>query len=165
MTARKWIPIVVGIVIFVMVVGLGLIGGLIYVVTRQVKVETLSASGGQEEFNRLLASMAGQKPFLELPEPDSNGEVIVHREMATRDTGSVSTLHVRVWSPRDRKLVRVDLPFWMMRLTGNKPIRLNAGSLGGVALTVTPEEIDRRGPGLVLDWSGRQGERLLVWSE
>ena len=66
-TARKWIPIVVGIVIFVMVVGAGLVGGLIYVVTRQVKVQTMSASGGQEEFDRLLASMAGQKPFIELP--------------------------------------------------------------------------------------------------
>jgi hypothetical protein len=165
MTLRKWIPIIVGIVIFVMVVGIGLVGGLVYVVTRQVKVETVSASGGQEEFDRLLAGMAGQKPFIDLPASDSDGEVVVHREMATGKTGSISTLHVRVWSPRERKLVNIDLPFWMMRLTGNKPIELNAGSLRHVSLTVTPEEIDRRGPGLVLNWTGRRGERLLVWSE
>jgi hypothetical protein len=165
MTAKKWIPIIVGIVIFVFVVGIGLIGGLVYVVTRQVKVETVSASGGQEEFDRLVANMAGQKPFIELPASNSDGEVVVHREMATGNTGSISTLHVRVWSPRERKLVNIDLPFWMMRLTGNKPIELNTGSLRHVSLTVTPEEIDRRGPGLVLNWSGRRGERLLVWSE
>jgi hypothetical protein len=53
----------------------------------------------------------------------------------------------------------------MMRLTGNKPITLNAGSLRRVTLTVTPEDIDRRGPGLLLNWSGRKGERLLVWTE
>jgi hypothetical protein len=81
------------------------------------------------------------------------------------DTGSVSTLHVRVWSPRYGTFVKLDLPFWMMRLTGNRPITLNAGSLRQVTLTVTPEEIDRRGPGLVLNWSGRKGERLLVWTE
>jgi hypothetical protein len=165
MTARKWIPIVVGIVIFVMLVGAGLVGGLIYVVTRQVKVQAMSAAGGQEEFDRLRAGMAGRKPFLELPAPGSHAEVVVHREMATGDTGSVSVLHVRVWSPRDRKLVNLDLPFWVMRLAGNKPITLNAGSLRRVALTVTPEEIDRRGPGLILDWAGGHGERLLVWTE
>ena len=73
MTARKWIPIVVGIVIFVMLVGAGLVGALIYVVTRQVDVKSMSASGGQEEFDRLLASKAGQKPFIELPSPGSRG--------------------------------------------------------------------------------------------
>jgi len=165
MAAKKWIPIVVGIVIFVMVIGVGLVGGLIYVVTRQVHVQTMTASGGQEEFDRLLASMAGQKPFIELPAPDSDDNVIVHREMETKQTGSISTLRVRVWSQRDRKLVHVDLPFWMMRLTGNKPIKLNAGSLRDITLTVTPEEIDRRGPGLILNWAGGHGERLLVWTE
>lgn len=165
MSAKKWIPIVVGVVIFVMVVGAGVIGGLIYVVTRQVKVQTMSASGGQEEFDRLVAGMAGQKPFIELPVSDSDGEIVVHRELETKETGSISTLHVRVWSPRDKKLVRVDLPFWMMRLAGNKPMTLNAGSLRGMSLTVTPEEIDRRGPGLILTWTSRQGERLVVWTE
>jgi hypothetical protein len=165
MTARKWIPIAVGIVIFVMLVGAGLVGALIFVVTRQVDVKSMSASGGQEEFDRLLASKAGQKPFIELPSPGSRGAVVVHRELATGDTGSVATLHVRVWSPRDKTFVKIDLPFWMMRLTGNKPITLNAGSLRAVTLTVTPEAIDRRGPGLVLNWSGRKGERLLVWTE
>ncbi|HEX7486340.1 MAG TPA: hypothetical protein VF332_09320 [Vicinamibacterales bacterium] len=165
MAARKWIPIVVGIVIFVMVVGVGLVGGLIYVVTRQVNVQTMTAVGGQEEFDRLLASMSGQKPFIELPAPDSDGEVVVHRELETRNTGSISTLHIRVWSPRDLKLAHVDLPFWMMRLAGNKPIKINAGSLRDVTLTVTPEEIDRRGPGLILNWATRHGDRLLVWTE
>jgi len=165
MTAKKWIPILVGIVIFVMIVGVGLVGGLIYIVTRQVKVQTMTATGGQEEFERLLAGMAGQKPFIELPSPDSDADVIVHRELETKDTGSISTLHVRVWSPRERKLVHVDLPFWMMRLTGNKPMKLNAGSLRDVTLTVTPEEIDRRGPGLLVNWTGPRGQRLLVWTE
>jgi hypothetical protein len=165
MTARKWIPIVVGIVIFVMLVGAGLVGALIYVVTRQVDVKSMTATGGQEEFEKLLASRAGQQPFIELPSPGSNDEVVVHRELIKGDTGSVSTLHVRVWSPRDKTFVKIDLPFWMMRLTGNKPITLNAGSLRQVTLTVTPEDIDRRGPGLLLSWSGRMGERLLVWTE
>lgn len=165
MAARKWIPIVVGIVIFVMVVGVGLVGGLIYVVSRQVKVETVSAAGGEQEFERCLTSMAGQKPFIELPADNSEDEVVVHREMATGNTGSISTVHLRVWVPREKRLVHVDMPFWMMRLTGNKSITLNAGSFRQLTLSVTPEEIDRRGPGLILDFKRPHGERLLVWTE
>jgi hypothetical protein len=165
MTARKWIPIIVGIVIFVILVGAGLVGALVYVVTRQVDVRSMSAAGGQEEFEKLLASKAGQQALIELPAYGTDGEVVVRRELIKGDTGSISIMHVRVWSPRDKTFVKVDLPFWMMRLTGNKPITINAGSLRRVPLTVTPEEIDRRGPGLLLNWSGRKGERLLVWTE
>jgi hypothetical protein len=32
-------------------------------------------------------------------------------------------------------------------------------------LRVTAADIDRRGPGLLIDHTGRRGERLLVWSE
>jgi hypothetical protein len=164
MAARKWIPIVVGIVIFVVLVGAGLVGGMAYMVARRVQVQELSPAGGQEEFDRLVAGKAGQQALIEVPEGDIL-KTIVHRELSTKDTGSVSTLSVRVWSPRDRRLIRVDLPFWMVRLSGSGSIRFDAGSHGPVRLRVTPEEIDRRGPGLVLNASMRGGERVLIWTE
>lgn len=165
MATRKWVPIVVGALIFVVVVGAGLLGGLIYIVKRDVKVQTMTTAEGQAEFDRLVAQMAGQKPFIELPPPGSDAAPIVHREMETHDTGSISTVHVRVWSPSDRKLTRVDLPFWLMRLGGNKPFTVNAGSMREISLQVTPEEIDRRGPGLIALWTSERGNRLLVWTE
>jgi hypothetical protein len=165
MATRKWVPIVVGIVIFVVLVGVGLVGSLVYVVTRQVKVQTVSATAGQEDFDRMAERMAGQKPFIELPAPDSDADPVVHREMETHETGSISTVHIRVWSPREKKLARVDLPFWLLRLGGNKPFTVNAGLMNELSLKVTPEEIDRRGPGLILIWANQRGSRLLVWTE
>lgn len=165
MATRKWVPIVVGIVIFVVLVGVGLVGGLAYVVSRQVKFQTMTTEQGQTEFDRLAAGMAGQKPFIELPGPNSDAPPVVHRELETHDTGSISTVHIRVWSPVEKKLARIDLPFWLMRLGGNKPFTVNAGSMDGVALNVTPEEIDRRGPGLIVLWSSPRGSRLLVWTD
>jgi hypothetical protein len=165
MATKKWVPIVVGIVIFVVLVGVGLIGSLVYVVSRQVKVQTVSAASGQADFDRMAERMAGQKPFIELPAPDSDAEPVVHREMETHGTGSISTVHIRVWSPRDNKLARVDLPFWLMRLGGNHPFTFNTGLMNEMRLQVTPEEIDRRGPGLILSWTDRHGTRLLIWTE
>jgi hypothetical protein len=168
MAVKKWIPIVAGIVIFVVIVGLGLVAGAVYLFTRQVGVQTMaSAEAGGEEFEKLRGALAGQTALIELPPEDGDGEAVVHRELATHPTGQVSVLHVRVWAPRDRKLVRVDLPMWTLRLMGSKPITINTGhgSFGGVPLRVTAEDIDRRGPGLIIDHTARRGERLLVWSE
>lgn len=167
MSTRKWIPIVVGIVIFVVIVGLGLVGGVAYMVSRQVSVQHLPTSSGAAEFDKLRAPFEGQQPFIEIPPEDSDAAPVVHRELATGPTGRVTTVHVRVWVPRDGRLVRVDLPMWALRLTGNKPIHLQARNEGfsGVSLNVTAEELDRRGPGLVMDFAAGHGERILVWSE
>jgi hypothetical protein len=164
MATKKWIPIVVGIVIFVILVGAGLVGSFAYMLSKQVKVQEMTVGAGEEEFDRLVAGMAGQTPFIEMPAGDAE-KTVVHRELATKDTGSVSKLCLRIWSPRDRHLVRVDLPFWLVRLTGHNSIRFDAGSHGLVKLRVTPEDIDRRGPGLILNTILSDGERLLVWTE
>jgi hypothetical protein len=164
MATKKWIPIVVGIAIFVVLVGAGLVGGFAYMVAQQVKVQEMPAAAGQEEFDRVVARFAGQQAFIEMP-GDSGGETKVHHELETHGTGSISTLRICAWSPRDRKLVNVDLPFWMMRLTGNRPMELHAGSSGAVVLEVTPEQVDRRGPGLVLNHTRHRGDRLVIWTE
>jgi len=167
MATRKWVPIVVGIVIFVVIVGLGLIGSCVYFIRQQVSVETFSRTTGAEEFEKLRAKMAGQQAFIVLPGEDSDAQPVVNRELAKNPTGGVKTVHVRVWIPREGKLVKLDLPMWTLRLMGSQPITFHTGdtAFGGVSLKVTAEDIDRRGPGLLLDHTERRGERLLVWSE
>jgi hypothetical protein len=167
MEAKKtWLTIIVGVVIFIVIVGIGVIGGLAYMVKRQVNVETLTQATGEQEFERMLTAFDGQKAFIELP-AEGEGEAIVHRELETKQPGSLSTLHLRIWVPDEKKLVQINLPFWMMRLTGNKPIKLQTGQsfVREVTLSVTPEEIERRGPGLILNHKARHGERLLVFTD
>jgi len=163
MAARKWVPIIVGVLIFVVLVGAGLIAAFAYVMSRQVQMVEVPTAEGQQEFERLLAQVAGQQPFLEVPE-DLGGRIVVHRELESKDTGSVKNIHLRAWSERDRKFVRIDLPFWILRLGGNHPIRLDPGRRQ-IQLQVTPEEIDRRGPGLILNHTARSGERVLIWTD
>ena len=167
MATRKWIPIVIGIVVIVMVVGIGLIGGLVWMVTRQVSVQEVSAESGDQEFEKLRAPFAGQKPFIELPADGNETNAVVHRELVKGTTGQVSTIHLRVWVPSDGKLVKLDLPFWMVRLMGSKPIEFRSDESGfrGMRLKVTAEELERRGPGLIIDHGGRDGERILVWTD
>lgn len=169
MARNKWIPIIVGIVIFVVIVGIGLIGAAIYVFTRQVEFQTVETAAGEEQFQKLRAGFEGQTPFIELTGDGEFQEAraVVHRDLAKNPTGKVSTVHIRVWSPEERKLVSLDLPFWMIRLMGNKPIDLETGHSGfsRVSLRVTAEELERRGPGLVMNHTAPRGESVLVWLE
>ncbi len=169
MARNKWIPIVIGIVIFVVIVGIGLVGGAIYIFTRQVAFQTVETATGEAEFQKLQAGFEGQTPFIELTgdEEFEDARAVVHRELAKHPTGKVSKVHIRIWSPEERKLVSLDLPFWMVRFMGNKPINLETGHSGfnRVSLRVTAEELERRGPGLVMNHTAPRGESVLVWLE
>ena len=167
MAPRKWLPIVVGIVVLVVVVGVSLIAGMAWMVTKQVTVHQLSGEGGEQEFEKLREPFAGQKPFIELADDGSHAGAVVHHEMATHAPGSVSTIHVRFWAPSDSKLIQVDLPFWMIRLMGSKPIQFHSDDSGfrGVTLKVTAEELERRGPGLIVDHGRKGEERVLIWTD
>ncbi len=165
MATKKWLPIVVGGVIFVVLVGAGLLGAFVYVVKRDVKVQTTTAANGQAEFDRMVQRWKGQTPLIVLPAPGSDGQPVVHRELETHGTGSISTVHIRVWAPSEQKLSRVDMPFWLFRLGGNRPFTVGSDVMHGVDLQITPEDIDRRGPGLILLWTNPRGHQLLIWTE
>lgn len=169
MARNKWIPIVIGLVIFVVIVGIGLVGGAVYFFSRQVAFKTIETGTGQQEFDKIRAGFKGQTPFIELTGDGEFEEAraVVHRELATHPTGKVSTVRIRVWSPEERKLVSLDLPFWTVRLMGNKPIdfKTGHGGVSRVSLRVTAEELERRGPGLVMNHTAPRGESVLVWLE
>jgi hypothetical protein len=74
-----------------------------------------------------------------------------------------------VWQPDERKLVKLNIPFWLLRMTKGQPIRLSGhqdgGEAGPVRLNITAEDLERYGPGLVMDHKDAGGDRVLVWAQ
>lgn len=166
MAAKRWGLIVLGIVIFVVVVGVGLIVTAGYLFSRQVEVQTVSTESPDAEFDKTLAQFEGQKPYIEIPSPSDDTPPTVHHEQEKAQAQPLNTIHLLVWDPGERKVTRVNLPYWIVRLRGNRPLNLSSRQSGfrsGVRLQVTPEQIERHGPGLILDLNTRTGERVLVW--
>jgi hypothetical protein len=75
-------------------------------------------------------------------------------------------LHVLVYRTREQRLVQTAVPLWFYRLkgpaveyafrdTGFDPRRLGA----------TADDLERHGPGVVLDQEKASGDRLLIWLE
>jgi hypothetical protein len=164
-----WGLIILGTATFVVIVGVALVGVAGYFVYQQFKFQSTPATrvAAEAEFEAIVRKFEGKKPFLEIidGEPVVNSEAHAERQAHSEP---LEAIHVVVWDPNEEKLVRLNIPFWLIRMTKGKPIKLSAGDEefghGPVRLNVTAEDLERHGPGLILDHRETGGERVLVWA-
>jgi hypothetical protein len=67
---------------------------------------------------------------------------------------------------KDERVVRMDLPFWMLRLKmrGSR-FDVGGGNVDLAKLRLTVEDLERFGPTLIVDHRGSDGSRVLIWSQ
>ncbi len=166
---RSWGLIILGVVLFLLVVGAGLAVTAGYLLYRQFDVETVSTSTPDEEFETVIARFEGREPFIEI---NREGPPTVHRENQQPQPTPLSKLNVLVWEPREDRLVRFSVPFWLVRLTGGKGFTVgdrhgdeDGFVFGNVHVKVTAADLEKFGPGLIVNHQEKDGERVLVWTE
>jgi len=161
----SWAIIIVGISAFLLVVGVVLVGVVGFVIYQQFAIQAKTATEGSadEEFAKIVATFEGQKPYLVI----KDGEPVVTEAPAAAPGKPVEALHIIIWDPDKRKVVKLNLPFWLLRMTKGQPIKISSTDEPGEAmkLKITVEDLERRGPGLVLDHKEASGERVLVWAQ
>ena len=162
----SWPVIILGISAFVLVVGVGLVAVVGYVIYQQFAFQAKSATevSADEEFGRIVAKFDGQKPYLII----KDGEPVISDAPASAPGKPVEALHIIVWDPDEQKVVKLNMPFWLLRMTQGQPIRISANDDPGgdaVKLKITADDLERRGPGLILDHKEATGERVLVWAQ
>jgi len=162
----SWAVIILGISAFVLVVGVALVAVVGYVIYQQFAIQAKTATevGADEEFAQIVAKFDGQKPYLVI----KDGEPVVSDAPAASPGKPVEALHIIVWDPDERKVVKLTMPFWLLRMTKGQPIKISSDDEPGLKpmkLRITVEDLERRGPGLVLDHRESTGERVLVWAQ
>lgn len=161
---RKWIPIAIGVGILILVLG---IGGILFTVAwvqQHLLVTESTESDAAREFDAVLAKYPGQRPLLELR--DGKLQYVEGRKNEPTSNIRLSTLRIMAWDDDDDQLATVDLPFWFLRLKSG-PIVFGsyAAGLDEGGVSLRPEDIERHGPGLVLDFTMKGEGRVLVWAE
>jgi hypothetical protein len=163
--ARTWVWIVVA-VAAVCILGLITIAGVgFYFVSRHIETTEATPARAAEEFDRVKAGFAGQKPLIEL---DDRGRVrTAHTDRpAPANAEAPEYLHVLAFDPSDGRIVRFSLPFWLLRMkAGNATIDLNGNRMDLEDLRLTVEDLERFGPTLIVDHKAPDGDRVLVWSK
>lgn len=148
-----------------MVLGAALIGIAVFGLMA-ASVTTLTDSDQIQAFDRFEAvidSLGGDPPRLQR---DGSGVFISTAEPGEESGTTPGRLGVLVYRARENKLVRSDIPFWFFRLKG--PVvrfALQGSGFDMDRLGLNPKDVARQGPGIILDETFADGDRLLVWAE
>jgi hypothetical protein len=161
---KTWVWILVSIagVSFVAIVVIAIAG--IMFVTRHVTTTKASAADAERAFDAARTQFKDARPLIEL---DQNERPRLSRPLAEVPTSPVKPqyLWVLVFDYRDERLVKVSLPFWLLRMGRRK---IDVGGDQGFdldRLNLDVKELERIGSTLVLDHRAASGERVLVWTQ
>lgn len=160
----RWVQIVGGLAIVFAFVAIGAVIVGISWVREHVDVTDSNEAEATRAFDEIHAKFPGQLPLLELR--GRTPHYVEERATRPDSTAPITTMHVLAWDDDDRRLAKVDVPFWVLRLkSGTISFSSYASGLDDAGVKLTPEEIERHGPGIVLDLT-RAGEgRVLIWTE
>lgn len=165
-TPRKrytWVWILVGILVLGLVVVVGGITVTALWFRQNMDITDVSESGAATEFETVRARFAGQRPLFELRDGRPQLE---ERAAGKSATAPLTTMHILAWDSDEGKLVKFSIPFWLLRMKSG-PIRIGSYANGwdDSRVSFTIEDLERHGPGLLIDETERTEGRVLVWVE
>jgi len=167
---KTWITIIVSVLGVLVILGVAAIGGTAYWIYSHLQTQTIAEETAGDSFSKTRARFAGQQPLIEISDRD---QVVIHRAAEAPATPASSTplktLRAMVYNPDDNRMVDVNIPFWLLRLapSGGRFSFLNDNgiSFDSERVRLTLDDLEQRGPGLILDQRDRRGSLVLVWTE
>ena len=139
-----------------------------------VHTSAVAKQDAQQEFDRQRIRFAGQQPLVQVGKTgELDDKVVVHRPSATAPRHTdMQAIRVMTYDERNGQLVNIDVPLWLARWAlkdrgdkgrgrvsfGDRSVEFEAGDL-------TFADIERHGPGLIVDATDTRGAQVLVWAE
>lgn len=131
-------------------------------VWRAVDLEKAPPAAALLRIQQRRAAFQGQEPLLQVTE---SGRLAV-RAARGAHSPQAETLLVLAYRVQEQRIARAEIPIWFLKLKG--PVAewaLRGTGFDLSRLGVTPAELERLGPGLILDESSPAGDTILVWTE
>jgi hypothetical protein len=162
---KTWVWIVAGGLGAVLAFLIALAGAGVYFVSRHIHSERMTSGDALTAFEAAAMPFGTRRPLYEL---DSSEEPRLARPLEQLPTAPrpADSLSILAWDPESERLVRVSLPFWSLRLGRMKMSVTGAEQRFDLArLHLDVDELARIGPALVFDFRGREGVRVLLWTQ
>src|SRR4051812_42787533 len=160
---KTWVWVVVGLVAVCILAVIAMAAASLWFVKSHIDVRQTTTTAASEDFQTIRARFVNQKPLIEL---DDRGNFVHANVDRPAGTAPPQTLNVLIFDPKDEKVVRMELPFWLLRFkTRGTRFDLGNGNVDLEKLRITVEDLERFGPTLILDQKGPDGERVLIWSQ
>lgn len=159
---KTWLWIVFGLVGFVVFCIIGLAGFGMYFISNHVSARAASSAEASKAFDNAREPFKTEKPVFDL---DNLERVRQLRQFSDMPTSSIKadSVWVLAWDPDKGRLIKVSLPFWVLRL-GRQKIDISSGAFDLQRLQMDVKELRRVGPQLLFDLRTPSGERVLIWT-
>jgi hypothetical protein len=158
---RTWVKASLGAVALVAVGLVALAGTGAYYVLRHLETQAAGETESVKAVEAVRARFGARPPLIEVVDPRT-ANIRINRP-AEPSTSRVATIHIINWKGDTGEMTRAQVPLWLMRFSS-----LNIASQLGIApekFRLTVADIERYGPGIVVDYGSPGALRLLVWVE
>jgi len=155
---RPSLVVITGIVVLgLVVVAVGTSAALFF---RYVKTDPTDSSAATRAFEVARARFKGQLPLIEY----RGLQTPVVNRTSSAPRHQLGTLHALIYSSSEGYIRRADVPFAIVRVTtaGGRLSLMDLGMFGDGRDRITLEDLERHGPGLVLDTRGSAVGSLAV---
>ena len=162
---KAWVWVIIAVVVIGVLCVVAIAGIGLYFFSQHVETRTASPANAARDFEQVKARFAGQKPLIEL---DDHGRYLRSNTDRTPPANAKSpeSINVMAFDPDDGRIVRLTIPFWLVRMKmRGATIDLNGNHMDLEDLRLTAEDLERFGPTLIVDHKNSSGERVLVWSQ
>ena len=162
---KTWIWVVVGIVIFGILGVIAMAAAGLWFVKSHVNIRSTTPAVASVDFQTVRARFANQRPLIEL---DERGNFLHANTDRPAGSQRPHSLTIMAFDAHEEKVVRLELPFWLLRLKGGRSSFSMDGNNGRIdleKLRLTVEDLERYGPTLILDQKDSDGSRVIIWSQ
>jgi hypothetical protein len=162
---KTWVWVVLAIVVIGVLGVVAMAGVGLYYFSQHIDTKTASPAVAARDFEQVTVRFTGQKPLIELDERGRYLRSNTDRQPPPNTTAP-DELNVMAFDPDDQRIVRVSIPFWILRMKmKGTTIDLNGNQMDLEDLKLTVDDLERFGPALIVDHRSTSGERVLVWSQ
>jgi len=156
---RTWVKATVGGVVVIAVALAVLAATGAYFVLRSMETRASAEAEAIREIDAVKARFGPRPPLVEIVDPRT-ADIRINRPVEPSPS-RVDTVHLMNWKAETGELTRAEVPLWLMRFSS-----LNIASRLGIAparFRLTVADIQRYGPGIVVDYSSQKEFRVLIW--
>lgn len=156
---RTWVKASIIGVSLVVLAFAALAGTGAYYVLRNLDTHSANEAAALGEFQAIRTRFGTRPPLIEVVDPRV-ADIRMNRPTEP-DGRPVSTFHVLTWTAEDREVFKTAAPIWLLRFSS-----VNVLSQLRVAperFRLTVQDIERYGPGVVVDYARPGKNRVLVW--
>lgn len=160
---RTWVWVVVGVFVFGVLCLIAVAGAALWFAKTHINVTSATTASVSDDFERVRDRFKEQRPLVEL---DERGHFVRSNTKRPPGTTRPESLNVLAFDPDEGRAVRVEIPFWLLRLKmrGTR-VGIGGNNVDLEDLKLSVEDLERYGPTLIVDHKGRSGERVLVWTQ